>query len=109
MVMAKPRFIRRASTLTGAESATARKMAISSQLIGLRTIQSRYSVIATHTITSTMRTMSRTLTTKGGIRPAAAASYSMKRFGTAPVPSRPGPVWADSTGPISLTIVGCDP
>ena len=41
MVMAKPRLIRRASQLTGGESATARKMAISSQLIGLRSIQSR--------------------------------------------------------------------
>ncbi len=41
MVIAKPRLIRRASQLTGGESATARKLAISSQLIGLRSIQSR--------------------------------------------------------------------
>ena len=41
MVMANPRLIRRASQLTGDESATARKIAISSQLIGLRSIQSR--------------------------------------------------------------------
>ena len=109
MVMAKPRFIRRASQFTGDDSATARKIAIKSQLIGLRSCQSRYSTIATQTTTSTMRTMSRTAGTKGGIRPAGAASYSMKCFGSAPVPSRPGPVWADSTGPISLTIVGCDP
>ena len=66
-------------------------------------------MIATHTTMSTMRTMSRTAEHQGGIRPAGAASYSMKCFGIAPVPSRPGPVWAESTGPISLTIVGCDP
>ena len=62
------------------------------QLIGFRSRQSRYRAIAAQTTTSTMRTMSRTLTTKGGIRPAGAASYSMKCFGIAPVPSRPGPV-----------------
>ena len=82
---------------------------MSTQLIGFRSCQSRYSTIATQTITSTMRTMSRTAGTNGGIRPGGAASYSMKCLGIAPVPSRPGPVWADSTGPISLTIVGCDP
>ena len=41
MVMAKPRLIRWASQFTGGESATARKIAISSQLIGLRNCQSR--------------------------------------------------------------------
>jgi hypothetical protein len=65
---------------------------MSTQLIGFRSRQSRYSTIATLTITSTMRTMSRTAGTKGGIRPAGRASYSMKRLGIAPVPSRPGPV-----------------
>ena len=39
--MAKPRFMRRASQFTGGESATARKIAISIQLIGLRSSHSR--------------------------------------------------------------------
>ena len=46
---------------------------------------------------------------QGGIRPAGPASYSTKWRGTKPMPSRPGPVWAESTGPISLTIVGSVP
>ena len=59
--MAKPRRMRRLSQLTGGESAIARKVAIRSQLMGLRSSQSRYSVITTHTTTSTVRTMSLTL------------------------------------------------
>ena len=49
-------------------------------------------MITTHTITSTMRTMFRTLTTRAVFAPLGAASYSTKRLGIAPVPSRPGPV-----------------
>src|ERR671915_409015 len=41
-----------------------------------------------------------------GIRPARNGSYSMKRSGRPPTPSRPGPVWTARTGPSSLTIVG---
>ena len=82
---------------------------MSSQLIGFRSSQSRYSTIATHDDHEHDAHDVPDAEHQGGIRPAGAASYSMKCFGMAPVPSRPGPVWADSTGPISLTIVGGEP
>ena len=108
-MIAKPRFIRRASQLTGDDSATARKIAIKQPADRLAELpeqvqHDRHADDHEHDAHDVPDGRH-----QGGIRPAGAASYSMKCFGSAPVPSRPGPVWADSTGPISLTIVGCDP
>ena len=71
--MAKPRFMRLLSQLTGGESAVARKTAASSQPIGLRSVQRRYSVTTTQTTVSTMRTMSRTLIIRAVFAPPGAA------------------------------------
>src|SRR4051812_2475008 len=54
--MANPRRILRLSVFTGPDSATARKVAISTQLIGLRSRESRYSETATVMVTSSVRT-----------------------------------------------------
>src|SRR5262245_3392205 len=93
--MAKPRRIFPLSQLTGGESAIARKVAIRSQLIGFRSSQSRYSVIATNTTMSTVRTMSLALGIRAvfalpGRAPVGGLVHEAARHRAGPEQPRPG-------------------